>query len=172
LTGAFASFDKNGTGYFTAADLEADKARVAAALNTDTDAPAFAAFEAGYKVWSDQMLAAMDLDADGQITLEEFLNFYSEASIEAITEMSERYCAGVCVMADADGDDQLSHEEYVRWAMAEGGASKADAEAAFGAIDADGDGYVTKDELSQAMVEFTAGVEEALGNELFGPVAV
>ena len=56
--------------------------------------------------------------------------------------------------------------------MAEGGASQTDAEAAFGTIDADGDGYVTKDELIKAMVEFTASVEDAAGNELWGPVAV
>jgi hypothetical protein len=62
--------------------------------------------------------------------------------------------------------------EYVRWAMAANGASEADAEAGFSAMDANGNGYVTKDELVRSMVEFTAGVEEATGNEMFGPVAV
>jgi Ca2+-binding EF-hand superfamily protein len=171
LTGAFRSFDKDVDGYITAADLDKDKARVAEALNTSTDSAAYATFEDGYKVWTDQMFAYLDKDGDGQISIDEFLSFYSEASTEAITEMSERYCAALCVMADADSDDRLSHEEYVRWAMADGGASETDAEAAFGVIDADGDGYVTKENLVRSMVEFTAGVDEAAGNELFGPVA-
>jgi Ca2+-binding EF-hand superfamily protein len=131
----------------------------------------YATFEDAYKVWTDQMFAALDKDGDAQISLDEFLKFYGEASTEAITEMSEHYCAAVCAMADADSDDRLSHEEYVRWAMAAGGASEADAEAAFSAIDAGGDGYVIKEDLVRAMVEFTAGVDEAAGNELFGPVA-
>jgi Ca2+-binding EF-hand superfamily protein len=173
LTGAFGAFDTNGNGYITAADLEAHKARTAAALNTSTDSAAYAAFDEGYKVWSDQMFADLDKDGDAQISVDEFVDFYSEASAEAITEMSERYGSGVLAMADADDDDQLSHEEYVRWAMAANGASEADAEAGFSALDANGNGYVTKDELVRSMVEFTAGVEKAAsGNEMFGPVAV
>jgi Ca2+-binding EF-hand superfamily protein len=171
LTGAFRSFDTDGDGYITAADLDADKAGVAAALNTDTDSDAYAAFEEGYKVWTDQMFADLDKDGDAQISLDEFLSFYSEASTEALADMCERYCSALLGMADADSDDRLSHEEYVRWAMAEGGASEADAEAAFSAIDANGNGYVSKDDLVRSMVEFTVSVEEAPGNELFGPVA-
>src|ERR1700709_3488 len=124
LTGAFNSFEKDGDGYLTAADFDKDRARVAAALNTSTDSAAYATFEEGYKVFVDQMFAGLDKDSDGQINLDEFLSFYSEASIEAINAMSERFCAGVCAMADADGDDRLSHEEYVRWAMVSGGASE------------------------------------------------
>ena len=55
--------------------------------------------------------------------------------------------------------------------MAANGASEADAEAAFCAIDADANGYITKEELLHAMVEYAVSVEEAPGNELFGPVA-
>lgn len=173
MTGSFHAFDTNGNGYITADDLEANKANVAAALNTSTDSAAYATFEDGYKVWADQMFANLDKDGDAHISLDEFLDFFSEASTEAITEMSEHYCAAVCAMADADDDDRLSHEEYVRWVMRSNGASEADAEAAFSAIDADGNGYVIKEDLVRAMVEFTAGVDEtAPGNELFGPVAV
>lgn len=86
--------------------------------------------------------------------------------------MCERYGSGVLAMADADDDDQLTHEEYIRWAMAANGASEADAEAGFSAMDANGNGYVTKEELVRSMVEFTGGVEEVPGNEMFGPVAV
>ena len=88
-----------------------------------------------------------------------------------ITDLSERYCAAVCVMADADGDDRLDHDEYVRWARAANGASEADAVAAFSVIDSDGNGYITKEELLHAMVEYAVSVDEAPGNELFGPVA-
>ena len=56
--------------------------------------------------------------------------------------------------------------------MAANGASEADAEAGFSAMDASGNGYVTKDELVRSMVEFTAGVDEVPGNEMFGPVTV
>jgi Ca2+-binding EF-hand superfamily protein len=169
---SFGAFDTDGDGYITAADLDAHKARTAAALNTSTDSAAYAAFDDGYKVWSDQMFAVLDKDGDAQVSVDEFVDFYSEASTEAIAEMVERYASGVLAMADADDDDQLTHEEYIRWAMAANGASEADAEAGFSAMDANGNGYVTKDELVRSMVEFTGGVEEVPGNEMFGPVAV
>ncbi len=171
LTGVFSTWDRNGDGYITMADLDEDMTHVAAALNASPDSAAFAMIEDVYKVWTDQIFADLDKDGDAQISLEEFLGFFGGASREAITDLSERYCAAVCVMADADGDDRLSHEEYVRWAMAANGASEADAEAAFSALDADGNGYVTKEELLRAMVEYAVSVDEAPGNELFGPVA-
>jgi Ca2+-binding EF-hand superfamily protein len=153
------------------ADLDEDMTHVAAALNTSTDSAAFAMIEDVYKVWADQIFADLDKDGDAQISLEEFLSFFGAASTEAITDLSERYCAAVCVMADADGDDRLSHAEYVRWAMAANGASEADAAAAFSALDTSGDGYITKEELLRAMVEYATSVDDAPGNELFGPVA-
>ena len=171
LTGVFSTWDRNGDGYITVADLDEDMTHVAAALNTSTDSAAFAMIEDVYKLWTDQIFADLDKDGDAQISLEEFLAFFGAASTEAITDLSERYCAAVCVMADADGDDRLSHAEYVRWAMAATGASEADAEAAFSALDTSGDGYITKEELLRAMVEYATSVDDAPGNELFGPVA-
>jgi Ca2+-binding EF-hand superfamily protein len=171
LTSVFSTWDRNGDGYVTVADLNEDMTHVAAALNVSTDSAAFAMIEDVYKLWTDQIFAELDTNGDHQISLEEFLDFFGEASTEQITDLSERYCAAVCVMADADGDDRLDHEEYVRWAMAANGASEADAEAAFGVIDADANGYITKEELLHAMVEYAVSVEEAPGNELFGPVA-
>ena len=49
LTGSFRSFDTDGDGHITAADLDANKADVAAALNTSTDSAAYATFEDAYK---------------------------------------------------------------------------------------------------------------------------
>ena len=171
LTGVFSTWDRNGDGYISVADLDEDMTHVAAALNTSTDSAALAVIEDVYKVWADQIFADLDKDGDAQISVEEFLSFFGAASTEAITDLSERYCAAVCVMADADGDDRLSHAEYVRWAMAANGASEADAEAAFSALDTSGDGYITKEELLRAMVEYATSVDDAPGNELFGPVA-
>ena len=100
------------------ADLNEDMTHVAAALNVSPDSAAFALIEDVYKLWTDQIFAELDTNGDHRISLDEFLDFFSEASTEAITDLSERYCAAVCVMADADGDDRLDHREYVRWAMA------------------------------------------------------
>ena len=95
MTSVFTTWDRNGDGYVTVADLDEDMTHVAAALNASADS---AAFEDVYKVWTDQIFAELDKNGDAQISLDEFLGFFGAASVEAITDLSERYCAAVCVM--------------------------------------------------------------------------
>ena len=81
----------------------------------DSEADAYAAFEEAYKVWTDQMFADLDKDGDGQVSLDEFLNFYSEARTEAITKMSDlsataRLCASWPTRT-ATTDSATSHQE-------------------------------------------------------------
>lgn len=79
----------------------------------------------------------------------------------------DQWAASVCALGDADDDGQLTKTEYIAFAVA-GGASPEEAEGGFTALDTDETGYVTKDEFSRFMFEYTSATGEAAGNQLLG----
>lgn len=172
LTHAFEGFDADRVGYITAADLDSSQAGITSAFGRSPDSPGYARYAEEAQAWRDAMMNRLDKDGDDRIGLDEFLSFYGNASVDEVADWAEHYVAGLCALADADDDSRLSEEEYIRWVVVADGATEAAAEAAFAALDADGTGYLTRDELAHAMVEFTTSEDrDTVGNELFGAIA-
>jgi Ca2+-binding EF-hand superfamily protein len=170
LTGAFNGFDIDGDGYITVGDLEAFEERGAQALGRNADSPTYARYTQEARAWRDQLVSQFDKNSDDRIDREEFLSFWGNASTDQVADLAQHYAAAVCVLADDDQDNQLSKDEYVRWATASQNIGQEDAEAGFTALDTNGNGYLTKDEIVRAFLEFTTAVDEAPANEMYGPV--
>jgi Ca2+-binding EF-hand superfamily protein len=158
---SFASFDLTGSGYISAADFEAQLARIADAFGYPPTSARFAAYADKARTWSDTMLRNLDKNADGLIGLDEYTAYFSEATEEQITEWCEQSAASILTLGDDDEDAQLSRDEYVRFRVAQGGSTLAEAEAGFAAA-ANGSDYITRDAFVQQVVRSMAATEPEL----------
>lgn len=113
----------------------------------------------------------MDSDGDGRISQEEFV-----ASVaHSITERPGGYdrviapiIDAVMAIIDANNDGQISEAEFQTWITAYG-VSELDAGTAFLGLDADGSGFLSREEMQQAFRDFYCAAETtAAGNALFG----
>jgi Ca2+-binding EF-hand superfamily protein len=166
---AFSGFDVNGNGYITSDDIAAYKARTAEAFGYSTDSSQYTEYEAASDKWTGNMFSRLDKSGDDQISLEEFMQFFAEASEDDIAAWCDSYAAGIVALAASE--DGLTKDEYVKFAVAHSSASEEEAEAGFAAIDTDGSGYISQAEFARFQVEFTVSTEDAAGNQMFGAVA-
>jgi len=170
LTNSFNSYDVDGDGYITVGDLEAFEERGARALGHDVNSPQYARYTEEMRAWRDQLLSQFDKNSDDRIDREEFLSFWDNASTDQVADVAQHSAAALTILADDDQDNQLSRDEYVRWATASNNVSQEHAEAGFAALDTNGNGYLTRDEIARSMLEYTTAVDETPANEMFQPV--
>jgi Ca2+-binding EF-hand superfamily protein len=158
---SFASFDLTGSGYISADDLEAQLARIADAFGYPPTSAKFAAYAAKARTWSDTMRRNLDKNAHDRISRDEYTAYFSEATEEQIIEWCEQSAASILTLGDDDEDGQLSRNEYVRFRIAQGGSTLAEAEAGFAAVD-NGSGYVTRDDFIHQVVQSMVATEPDL----------
>ena len=167
MTASFSGLDIDGDGLITAGDFEAMEGRLAEGFGHAPGSPEYERSDAVAKTWTADMMKTLDKSGDEQISLDEWLAFFSDASDEDLAAWCDQWAAGVCALGDAADDGQLSKTEYIAFAVASGASAEA-AEAGFAAIDADGAGYITKDEFARFMLEYTSATGEAAGNQMLG----
>ena len=166
---AFRTMDRGDNGYITVADVDAFDARGAEALGHRPGSPAYARYARETRVWRDRLWNRFDKNQDDRITLEEFLSFWGNATADEVAELAHHRAAAMCILADADDDNGLTEDEYIRWAIASQGVSKEIAQAGFAEVDADRNGRLTRDELARSFIEYITSVGEAPANRMFGP---
>ena len=111
--------------------------------------------------------AAADSDHDGKVKLDEFLAFYG--NLPSLDQVTQRLTQQIVSMIDRDGDGKLAKAEYV--ASGEALIGKDAAEAQFGRLDRDRDGFLTREEVSRAVSEFFMSEDPSSpGNTLLGPL--
>jgi Ca2+-binding EF-hand superfamily protein len=171
LTTWFRICDADGNGVLERSDYEQMTSRLIAANGLQAGSPAADRIRATYMdAWSKTEQLA-DADHDGKITLEEFLrglggiladkNLYQHLVTDLATNIVD--------MTDHDRDGRIVEADFVTNLRAYGQAEEA-ARVAFGKLDRDGDGYLTKGELLAAVEEFCFSEDpEARGNWLIGP---
>lgn len=159
----FAMLDTDGDGIVSRAEYAARAERVARATGRTPDDPLVViARTAGERAW-----AAMDANGDGGLTFDEYAAW---AGAEAFDTVCEPVLGALFDLADADGDGLLGLAEFTALRTALGNPA-GNAEAAFAALDADGDGRVVRDDYVASIRAHVTGENSPMGEALYrGPL--
>lgn len=156
----FKLWDNDGDGDVDKADWEAEASEILSNLGVDPGSPKGAAVTNAYTGMWEYLAGAAGVGTDGALSLDQF-----KAVVEA--EMLANGNAGfanvlrptigaIVQLLDVNGDNQISPTEFTGWLKAVG-VPDTDADAAFAAIDTNGNGYLSVDELVNAVRDFHAG---------------
>jgi Ca2+-binding EF-hand superfamily protein len=146
----FQHWDRDQNGYLEWHDLETAVARLGDVFGRAPDSPECRALtESCRRLW-EILIRHADADRDGRISLPEYVTAFGVGVIadpDVFDGVFRSLLKDVVNLADADGNGRLDQGEYVRLMASWYDAGEADAIAAFHALDTDGDGYLTHDEL-------------------------
>jgi Ca2+-binding EF-hand superfamily protein len=154
----FEFLDTDGSGAIEEQDFLALAQDVLSRTGAPADSPNARSLQEAYRKGWESLRGEADLDADGRVTREEFLRRLSDAydggsplrtAIDAVSD------AEFDAM-DVNGDGMVSDEELQR-VLEIRGASKQQAEEAAKGLDADGDGYISRNEYREAWTAFHTG---------------
>jgi Ca2+-binding EF-hand superfamily protein len=121
-----------------------------------------------HRGWWDAYFKGGDTDGDGQVTLEEYLAFVGAwvgGEPEALTHAIQGNQL-VFDTIDGNSDGKLSLGEFSLYLQAYGLADD-DATRAFGYLDLDGDGYISRAEFAKNMSEYYISEERPSASEWF-----
>ncbi|MFF3015301.1 EF-hand domain-containing protein [Streptomyces sp. NPDC057939] len=173
LERAFAHFDDNGNGVIDAEDVIALGTRLIAAMEEPSDSPKAAEVFRGLTDFWVDLFAELDIDRDGKLTPQEYAEgmtrLYKDGG-PAYDKSFRPLARAILTVVDTNGDGHISPEEFHKAQLAfDTKLEIADTEALFARIDKNHDGYLSVDELLDAVREYYTGDDEdAPGNLLFG----
>jgi juvenile hormone diol kinase len=172
LTRYFRVYDVDDDGHVARPDFERVVENVRMLHGVGEGSPGHRAVREGYLRRWEALRASADADADGGVDLDEWLAYW-----DAVLADDARYQAEVASVTnqlfelfDHDGDGVLGADEFCNF-YGVYGLKSAEARRVFLDLDLDGDGTVTRDELTQMAHEFYRSDDPgAPGNALFGVV--
>ncbi|MFD0266136.1 EF-hand domain-containing protein [Streptomyces sp. NPDC127106] len=103
----------------------------------------------GNKMWQ-TLRSGTDADGDGRVTAREFVSAYRRPDF--LDQVAIPFELAVLETADADNDGKISLAEWLTWQQVKGLPS-AEALQEFQKSDADGDGFLTRDECARHVKE-------------------
>ncbi|WP_233289422.1 EF-hand domain-containing protein [Kitasatospora sp. MBT63] len=125
---------------------------------TDDDPLVIAAHATGERAW-----AAMDANNDGVITYEEYAAWVDAEKFDTVC----RYALGALFdLADTDRTGALDRRQFTVLRQALGNPAD-NADAAFDALDGDGDGRIGRKEYLAAIRAYVTGDESPMGDALY-----
>jgi len=167
--------DTNKDGCLELGDFEGLAKGFVKARNLAPDAPQAKGLQSRYRATWD-LLQEADADQDGEVTLQEFLDWYDKLmSRRDVFDQMIRLEAqhgliqhGLLEL-DQDGDGRITLSEH-KSGMAALGLSQHEVEESFQRLDVDGDGYLSYEEMLKAVTDFYYSDDpNAPGNWLMGP---
>ncbi|MEX2972140.1 EF-hand domain-containing protein [Streptomyces sp. C184] len=149
----FATYDTDGDGYLTAQDFTARARMLADAVGEPADSAKAQALQAGMRHTFEQLADLADVDRTGRLSQEQFIKAFSRAGMSgAIGSVVGPSIAATIALADTDGDGVVSREDFAALHRA-AGYSAAQADAAFTALDREGEGRLMVEAWQAAVSE-------------------
>nr|WP_042188593.1 EF-hand domain-containing protein [Kibdelosporangium sp. MJ126-NF4] len=174
LARRFETFDYDGDGGIDRSDFVRSATAVADEFRHPAGSPARARLvECSLGLW-EHLAVAADVRHCGSITVDEYKHAFAEGLLvteESFEKGYRPFLEALMSVCDTDNDGQLSADEHVRWTAALMGLPEADARDAHRRLDADGDGYITTDDLLAAIHDFYFDEDpDGMGSWLLGPL--
>jgi Ca2+-binding EF-hand superfamily protein len=169
----FGHLDVNRDGKIQGGDLVALAARLLSNFAIPADSPKGQQVTRTFADWWRALVSKMDADGDKEITPEEFRAGMRATFVtpsEGFDEIFRPAAQAIIEVSDTDDDGVVSRHEFRRVQEAFGTPSNKIDEA-FVRLDADGDGFLSHQEIMQAFREYYTQ-EDATnpGNWLFGSI--
>ncbi|MGW0364238.1 EF-hand domain-containing protein [Streptomyces sp. NPDC002990] len=160
IAARFATFDQDGSGYIDREDFSAAAKAVLAEFGTTARSDKGQAVFAGAEAFWQGMAGIADVDGDQRVSREEFITGAAKRlrdSPERFAEIARPFLRAVIAVADDEGGGGATPAATARVLGVLGTpADLADRVAA--ALDADGDGRISEDEILTAFASY-CGVE-------------
>lgn len=167
----FAVLDSDHNGQLERNDYTTIVANLARIHGWQPGSPEYSAVESLYMTIWGNLKALADVDNNGQVSMDEFVDFHSQ--MLSTPEMYDQITIGTVDILfeafDRNGDGKLSREDFGDFFSAYNILDKAVTDEAFQKVDVTGKGEITKDEALERVKEFYFSSDPAAaGNWLFG----
>ena len=174
LTRRFETFDYDGDGLIQRSDFERSAESCADEFGHSAESPARQRLlQLSLDLW-DHLASVADTGGDGTITVDEYKQAFARGLLETEASFEQGYrpfLQAIMAVADTDGDGRLDAGEHVRWTGSLMHLPEADAREVVRRIGTDGDGFITTDELLQAIHDYYFDENpEGVGSFLLGPL--
>ncbi|UAK31539.1 EF-hand domain-containing protein [Nocardia asteroides] len=168
----FETFDFDGDGRIERSDFESSARAVAAEFGHEPDSPAaHQLLQLSLQLWG-RLASVGDVDIDGSVDLAEYKQAFAEGLLvteESFDQGYRPFLSAIMAIADGDGDGKLNAEDYARWTGALMHLPAGDAREIHRRLDTDGDGFVTTEDLLQAIHDYYFDENpEGVGSWLLG----
>jgi Ca2+-binding EF-hand superfamily protein len=119
------------------------------------------------RLWQD-LQGHLDTDGSKTVSREEWLA--THANFDFVEKVAVPFALAAFDLGDTDNDGRVSLKEWLI-AQETSGLTQGEAASVFQRLDTDSDGYITKAEYTNAMIEFyQSDQESAAGNQLAGRI--
>ncbi|MFE2287619.1 EF-hand domain-containing protein [Streptomyces sp. NPDC059443] len=173
LDRAFAHMDVNGDQVIDEHDIIGLGSRLLSALGEPATSPKATQVMGGLVDFWQELFTELDVDRDGKVTPQEYkqgMTRLYQGGGAAYDRSFRPMVQAMLLVVDTDGDGRISTEEFHKAQLAfDTKLNREDADVLFARIDTNHDGFLSVDELLDAVREYYTGDDEdAPGNLLFG----